>query len=285
MAPAILGSQAIARGALTRGQLRWRYESIFPDVYVPRGTPLSLYTRTVGAWLWSRERGVITGRAAAAIHRAKWVADEAPIELLWKSYDTPAGIIARDERFADEDVVEIADMAVATIERTAYDLGRHLRRSTALIHLDSLARATGLAPDHIAPLIDRYPGARGVRRLRKALELMDGGAQSPKETLLRLLLINAGFPRPQTQIPVHDQRGEPFAYLDMGWKHAMIAVEYDGDQHRTDRSRYVWDERRLRRIRELGWLHVKVIAEDRRRDIVERVHRAWAQREPGLMVV
>ncbi len=33
---------------------------------------------------------------------------------------------------------------------------------------------------------------------------MDAGAQSPKETWLRLLLIDAGFPRPQTQIPVFD---------------------------------------------------------------------------------
>ncbi|MCB0948389.1 MAG: hypothetical protein KDB44_03765 [Mycobacterium sp.] len=285
MASVVLGSQAIARGALTRGQLRWRYESIFPDVYVFRGTPPTLRTRTVGAWLWSRERGVITGRAAAAIHGAHWVAEDAPIELLWKSYDTPAGIIARDDRFENHDVVEIDAMAVATVERTAYDLGRHLSRATALIHLDALARATGLAPERVTPLIERYKGARGVRRLRTALDLMDNGSQSPKETLLRLLLIDAGFPRPQTQIPVQDNRGEPFAYLDMGWEDPKIAVEYDGDQHRTDRSRYVWDERRLRRIRELGWLHVKVIAEDRRHDIIKRVQRAWAEREPGSMVV
>ncbi|GJF11217.1 hypothetical protein NGTWS0302_15280 [Mycolicibacterium cyprinidarum] len=285
MTSVIVGSQAIARGALTRGQLRWRYESIYPDIYVPRGTPLSLRTRSVGAWLWSRERGVVTGRAATAVHGAQWVAEDAPIEMLWKSYDTPTGIVARDDRFRSDEVVAINDMAVATIERTAYDLGRHLPRATALIHLDALARATGLAPEHVAPLIERYRGARGVRRLGKVLDLMDSGSQSPKETLLRLLLIDAGFPRPQTQIPVQEGWDEPFAYLDMGWENSMIAVEYDGDQHRTDRSRYVWDERRLRRIRELGWLHVKVIAEDRRHDIIARVRRAWAEREPGVRVV
>ncbi|AFM18923.1 hypothetical protein Mycch_4206 [Mycolicibacterium chubuense NBB4] len=285
MASVILGSQAIKRNELTRGQLRWRYESIYPDVYVPRGAPRTLYTRTVGAWVWSRERGVITGRAAAAIHGAEWIADDTPIELLWKSYDTPPGIIARDDHFGYDDVVEIDDMAVATIQRSAYDLGRHLPHRTALIHLDALARATGLTAEHVTPLIERYRGARGVRRLRKALDLMDGGAQSPKETLLRLLVIDNGFPRPQTQIPVADERGRPFAYLDMGWEDVKIALEYDGDQHRTDRTRYVWDERRLRRLRELDWLHIRVIAEDRPFDIIERVRRAWAQREPGPMAV
>ena len=73
--------------------------------------------------------------------------------------------------------------------------------------------------------------------------LMDAGAQSPKETWLRLLLISGGFPRPQTQIPLYDN-GYPFAHLDMGWEDIKLAVEYDGDQHRADRVRYVKDIRR-----------------------------------------
>ena len=54
------------------------------------------------------------------------------------------------------------------------------------------------------------------------------GAQSPKETWLRLVLIQAGLPRPQTQIPVYDEFGEVIAYLDMGWEDVKVAVEYDG---------------------------------------------------------
>ena len=285
MQSVILGSQAIKRGELTRGQLRWRYQQLFPDVHIRRDTPPSLSDRTVGAWLWSRERGVITGRAAAAMHGTKWVRDDAPIELIWKCYDTPKGIIARDDHFLYGDVVEKNGMAVATIERCAYDLGRHLPRNEAVIHLDALARATGLRAEHVAPTMARYKGARNIRRLRTAIDLMDGGAQSPKESLLRLLLIDAGFPRPATQIPVCDDDGTPIAFLDMGWETERIAVEYDGDQHRTDRRQYVWDERRLRLIREHGYSHVKVIAEDRPFEVIQRVQRAWAAAEPRSMVV
>jgi very-short-patch-repair endonuclease len=114
---------------------------------------------------------------------------------------------------------------------------------------------------------------------------MDAGAQSPRETELRLLLMDAGYPRPSTQIPVLDYDGYPFAFLDMGWEDVMIAVEYDGDQHRTDRARYVWDIKRLAKVQRRGWLHIRVIKEDRPQNILRRVSEAWALREAEARVV
>jgi hypothetical protein len=280
-----LGSEQLASGAITRGQLRWNYRAIYPDVYETKAVEQSLYSNTVGAWLWSKRRGVIAGRAAAALHGALWIDQTAPVEMLWNNCNPPPGIVTRDERFTPEQVVEIDDMAVTSIQRTAFDLGRHLSRDAAVVHLDALARATGVAPEHVLPLADLYKGARGVRQLWAALELLDSGAQSPRESLLRLMLMDAGFPRPQTQIPLLDSGGYAFAYLDMGWEEVMIAVEYDGDQHRTDRTRYAWDIRRNRMVERLGWIHIRVIAEDRRKDVLDRVRQAWLQRETEARVV
>jgi hypothetical protein len=276
-----LSSWEVKRLHATRspwGQLRWKYRAIYPDVYTPRIAKPSLYANTVGTWLWADRRAPITGRAASALHGSLWVDENAPVELIWRNNRPPDGIISRNDHFTYDDVLEMDGMAVATPQRTAYDLGRYLPRDAAVVHLDALARATGLAADHVAPLVDRYKGARNIRRLRVAIDLMDGGAQSPKETTLRLLLIDAGYPRPATQIPVFDGLGRPFAHLDMGWEDMMIAVEYDGDQHRTDRVRYAWDVKRLRRVKRIGWYHIKVIAEDRPQHILERVARAWAMR-------
>ena len=111
---------------------------------------------------------------------------------------------------------------------------------------------------------------------------MDGGSQSPKETWLRLLLIQGGYPRPTTQIPVRDDSGRAFAFLDMGWEDVKIAVEYDGDQHRTDRARYAWDVKRLRLVHQRDWLHVKVIKEDRPADVLHRVGQAWLARRGSI---
>ena len=50
-------------------------------------------------------------------------------------------------------------------------------------------------------------GRRGIIQARKTIGLADAGAQSPKESWLRTVLVEAGLPRPQTQIPIHDEWG------------------------------------------------------------------------------
>ena len=68
-----VGSEVLNSGWLTRGRLRWNYKSIYPDVYVLNDVAPSLRQHTVGAWLWSGRRGIVAGRAAAALHGALWV--------------------------------------------------------------------------------------------------------------------------------------------------------------------------------------------------------------------
>jgi hypothetical protein len=284
MGRAILGSEAVAAGVVTRGQLRWNYRTIFPDVYFPRDIAPSMRDRAYGAWLWSRRRAVITGRAAAAIHGAKWIDDTASVEIIWANNHTPKGIIARRERLGADEVCEFPDgMPVASPARTALDLGRYLPFDDAVAHLDALSRVTAVPPADVFALSNRYAGARGVRCCRAAVKMMDAGAHSPKETWLRLLIIGAGYPRPQTQIPLYEY-GFPVAHVDMGWPDIRVAVEYDGDQHRSDRGQYVKDIRRAELIDRLGWLHVRVVKEDREVDIIVRVRDAWSRREREGMV-
>ncbi|BBZ71677.1 DUF559 domain-containing protein [Mycobacterium paraseoulense] len=276
MAGAFIGSDAIAGGSLTRGQLRWRYWRIHRDVYIPKNARRSLRDNIRAAWLWSGRRATIAGRAAAALHGAKWVDDFAPIEIIGPFHHPPPGIIVRRESISAEDVVNLDGLPVTNPTRTAFDLGRHLPRSLAVTHLDALAAATGLTSADVAALIGRNKGARGVRQCRTALSLMDGGAQSPKESWLRLVLIDAGLPRPTTQIRVTD--GRMVAYLDMGWEEPMVAMEYDGEQHRTDRGQYVKDIRRAEMVGSLGWTVIRVINEDRPTVIVQRAREALARR-------
>jgi Protein of unknown function (DUF559) len=167
-------------------------------------------------------------------------------------------------------------MLVTNPARTALDLARHLPRGIAVANLDALSSATGVTAAEVTPLIGRYKGVRGVRECLAALSLMDGGAQSPKETWLRLVLIDGGLPRPVTQIRVTD--GQLVAYLDTGWKDPKVAVEYDGDQHRNDRRQYVKDIRRAEMVDRQGWRVVNVINEDRPNVIVQRARDALALR-------
>jgi hypothetical protein len=104
---------------------------------------------------------------------------------------------------------------------------------------------------------------------------VDAGAESPKETWLRLLLVRNGYPRPRTQIPGLSPDGRRWYYLDMGWQDRMLAVEYDGDHHRSDPIQFAYDIRRLADLDELGWRLVRVAARSRPDDVLRRLRKAW----------
>ena len=72
------------------------------------------------------------------------------------------------------------------------------------------------------------------------------------------------------------------AFLDMGWDEPMIGMDYDGEQHRSDRKRYVHDIGRNELVRGEGWLDLHVVAEHSKRFIVHRAADAFARRGHSL---
>jgi len=266
-----IGSEALTCGELSRHQLRTRYHAVFPNVYLGKDIRPSLEQRIAAAWLWSNRRGIIAGAAAAALHGTQWIPEDVPVELVHDNPRAPRGVLTRRGVLKDGETQTIAGYAATTPERTAFDIGRRGAVHSAVARLDALARATGFKIDDVLRVAQAHPRSPGLRRLETALELVDPGAQSPRETYLRLLFIDAGLPRPQTQIPVLGADGIPVAHLDMGWQEWMVAVEYDGDQHRTDRRQYVKDIRRLKMLEEMGWITVRVVAEDSSAAVLRRV--------------
>jgi hypothetical protein len=105
-------------------------------------------------------------------------------------------------------------------------------------------------------LADRHRGARGVSRLRTALDLTDSGAESPQESRLRLIIVRGGLPPPETQIEFRDLH----IRVDMGWREWKVAVEYDGVQHWTDANQRAWDIERTELLETAGWVVVRVSA-------------------------
>lgn len=268
-----VGSEALTAGTVTWHQLRTRYCALFPNVYVPRVARPSLQQRIVAAWLWSQRQATIAGLAAAALHGSKWSDSDTPVELVHANARPPKGIITRRDALLVDEVLILDGRPVTTPERTAFDIGRRGSIMSTVARLDALANATGFKNDNVALVASRHRGARGLRHLETVLELVDGGAQSPKESQVRLWLIEAGFPRPQTQIPVFGPDGVPFAFIDMGWEVWMLGVEYEGEHHFSSRPQIAGDIHRLEKVERL-WRVVRVTAEDRRVGVIRRVHRA-----------
>jgi very-short-patch-repair endonuclease len=270
----IVGSEALAAGVVTRQALRTRYVKLHYNVYARAGMQLNAADRATAAWLWSRRTATLVGSSAAAMHGSLWLPDDAPAELAYANQPAPPGIVIHRGAIADHETCLVASIDCTTPARTAYDIGRRVPADTSIIRIDALLNATRCTATDVSRIADRYPGARGMRRLRRALDLVDGGAESPKETELRLLLVRDGLPRPVTQVHVGRRR------VDIGWPHWKVGVEYDGEQHWTDPRRHADDIQRLEYLAAQGWIIVRVSARQlrfERDETVRRVRRALAQ--------
>ncbi len=68
------------------------------------------------------------------------------------------------------------------------------------------------------------------------------------------------------------------AFIDMGYDEPMVGLDYDGQHHSVDRSRYVHDIGRAELIERQGWIDIHVVAEHSRWFIIHRLSDALARR-------
>lgn len=277
-----IGSEALSAGLVSERAMRREYELVYPNVCARRGVTLSAQQRAQAAWLWSKRRGIVAGLSAAAMLGSKWIDPSEPAELIHDNRRPPPNLVVRNHRVLPEEVVELGGMPVTTAARTAFDLGRHIKsRLIAVQRLDALANATDVKREEIEAIIAAHPGARGIPRLQRTLPLMDSGAESPQETVARLVLIDAGLPPPRTQFRVYDEYGQFVARVDMAYDEVLVGIEYDGPQHWTDPAVRQRDIDKQFALNELGWLIIRVsrdLLRYRRATYVGRVEDALRSR-------
>lgn len=90
---------------------------------------------------------------------------------------------------------------------------------------------------------------RGVVRARLVMPWLRRGVESPQESRLRWVLIDAGLPEPaiNPEIVLPDQR---VVRLDMAYLGLRVGLEFDGDWHASTR---VHDEQRRAALVASGW--------------------------------
>lgn len=108
---------------------------------------------------------------------------------------------------------------------------------------------------------------------------MDGGSRSAEETRLRLILVDAGLPKPRTSIVVGEGLGA--AVIGMGWDEFKVGISmYDGGSREGCIA--VQHTQRQDVVQRSGWFEIEVADLSRRRSIICRVRDALRQR--GLRV-
>jgi hypothetical protein len=136
--------------------------------------------------------------------------------------------------------------------RTAFDLARSAHRREAVVAVDRLANRHRFNPDLLLNFCVRYRGHRGVARVPEVLALASPYSGSPMETRLRLLIVDAGLPRPRVQWVVQDAAARTAVWLDLAWPELLIGIEYEGDIH-TGSDRVLRDVGRYTRLVDRGW--------------------------------
>ncbi|WP_433237450.1 hypothetical protein [Actinomadura nitritigenes] len=235
-----------------------------PGVHVTPGTGSPLTVRAAALSGLLPPDAVIARRTAAWI----WGIDVLPPGVNETDWDveliTPGPAecatgppVADHVDLPPDHVREEAGIRVTSRARTALDCTRWLPRSEAVAALDQFLR-NGVDTDELKAMARTLPGYHGNRRLRDLLRLGDRGAASPGESWVRTAVVDAGFPRPRTQVPVAGPR-DRCLYVDLGYEDYRVGIEYDGERHHTGRAARAHDESRRRWLgREMGWQIIPV---------------------------
>jgi hypothetical protein len=115
------------------------------------------------------------------------------------------------------------------------------------------------------------PGQRGTQHLRQALIWVRPRVESRQETRLRLLIIRAGFPEPETNVYLPLRPGRKRVRGDLVYLQYRVLIQYDGEHHRTDNRQYARDVERLDDVMADGWRVIRVLKDTPTSEIHSRL--------------
>lgn len=188
-------------------------------------------------------------------------------------------VVTHGRLLLDDDVTVYGGLRVTSPQRLYVDAAEVVATEDLIVLGDAMLQRELTTGEQLAGRTAAARALRGVRRARQALPLLDGRAQSPPESLLRVRLGRAGHPA-VPQCPVHDGHGRVVAHLDLGYPAQLVGVEYEGRNH-AEVDRFGADIDRHALLASLGWLVVRASARDLRWDsrlLVSRVAAALRYR-------
>ncbi len=171
------------------------------------------------------------------------------------------GLRCRRRDIPSASITVLNGRPILTPARLFVDFGRELQLEWLVAFGDAALRAGLLCQPEIVRALAECTGHRGIVRARQALRLLDARAESPRESITRVILKQAGIDALEPQHEVFDENGVFVARVDLAVVDSRIAVEYDGVHHLTPEQQ-AKDAIRRQRLAMLGWLEVTLNSQD-----------------------
>jgi len=244
------------RGRIARGE----WQSLRPGTYADGGVAPDAFMRGSAAVQTActiRRVAVAAGRTAARMWGIPLVDDHDPAtQRFEEAHDdvavnfgqsTSATLHSRQLTLGHDDVCLLRGVPVLSLRRTLLDLAVVLRHDALVCALDFVLHHGWVDAAELVALSEKRAWCAGVVAFRRALTLSEPLAESPHETLTRLLLKPA-LPGLRSQVELFDRAMRPLARLDLGDEGLRLGVESDGSAYH--RGRAAADRRRDFRT---GW--------------------------------
>ena len=263
-------AQALEHGT-SRGQLQRAVEQgllqrVLLGVYAGIDLPDTPMLRARAAALVLAPTHVVCDRSAAWLHgidhldpRSRDVPPRLEVVAMDGTRTRASGTRGGTRALVAEDVMVLDGVPVTTPPRTAADLACRFGRLGAMGVLDQFARHHHVTEAQLRRLLIRFGGRRGVTQFRELINYIDGLAESPAESWVRLMIRDHQLPAPTSQVEVVLPEGT--FRLDLAYPHLKVAVEYDGEEHHSNPADRARDLARRAALARAGW-HVIVVRKD-----------------------
>ena len=127
-----------------------------------------------------------------------------------------------------EHVTTAHGLPMTTPARTVIDLARELDFRAGVVAADSALHGKLTSKDELRAVLAACPQWRGIRRARAVAEFADKRAESPLESIARVVFSECGLPPPDLQVWLGGVV-QPVGRVDFYWKHYRTVAEVDGD--------------------------------------------------------
>lgn len=278
----------LSEGAIARRVAAGRWQRLRRAVYCDGGVEPSPLMR---GWATVLSRGGhgeawAAGRTLARMLDLPLIDDDDPAT---QAYDRPHDDVAvragrpgaagtlhlRRPTLLVGDTVRVGGCPALSLGRALPGLADVLTHEALVCLLDAALHTGRLTPSGLAQAVVRAGGGRSAVTLRRAAALADGRAESPNETLARLLLKPA-LPGLEPQVRLIDDRARIVARFDLGDEALRLAVEADGKRGHAGEAMVAKDRRRDASSRRWGWTTERCTWFDLRRRQAETVQRITA---------